>query len=427
MSDDDRRDLQREEHIERLLRQRPRDVSTAPFTAVEARLRRRSSGLLVLVTTATVIAFALVIGSALAERRAASPAVSATPAGSAVTAAATSSSTPSGSPLPSPPSILSDRFGFVWVEEPTGLRIRPESGGSGSTVAALPYGFNQCGCKVSPDGTRLAYWTTRTAPDNIELRILDLAHSAGATTIYAAAPGRRIGAAAWSSDGTGIIFAIEGVNPPGSPVSNPPDTSLLAIDATGGAAQTLDANAGVYVPLGWDRAAGLAAAGISGEGGYMSGYLTVRTRGEPTPQRTAVRDAIYMLSVEVSSDQRYALGVFLEVGRSGGTVRWWRLSDFAAQTPGPQVDSPSGAKWRPGTMEFGWIEGGALQLRDVEGGTMRASGSFPASDYALAAFRQDGSAVVGTGSSGTLVLDISSGRSERIVGSGSIGGAVRLR
>lgn len=427
MSDQDRRDLEREARIERVLRQRPRDLKMPTFTAVEARLRRRTRVPLVLAAGASAIVLALVIGNALADRRAAGPSATSSPAPSAVTKPST---TPSASPAPTvsaPTSILSDRFGFVWVEEPRGLRVRPEAGGSEATIAALPYSFNYCSCKVSPDGTRIAYWTTRTTPDNVELRVVELSRPTQPTTVYTAPSGRRISGAAWSSDGTGILLAVEGVNPPGSPPGSPPDPAFLAIEAGGGAARTLDTNAGVYVPLGWDRTAGIAAAALSGPGGYMTGYITVRTSGDPARKLTAMSESSYVLSVDVSSDQRYALGVFFELGRTGGTVRWWRLDSFAPNTTGsPRLAGPAGAIWRPGTAEIGWIEGDSVQLLDVERLSGRVVGTLPSTGYALASFRHDGSAVAAAGGSATVVLEISTGRTERITGPGHIAGAVRF-
>jgi hypothetical protein len=322
---------------------------------------------------------------------------------------------------------LSDRFGFVWVEEPMGLlRVRPEAGGTGSTIVARPYGFNDCGCKVSPDGTLIAYWINRATPENVDLRVVDLYRPTESTTIYTAPSGQRISGVAWASDGAGILLAVEPVSPPGSPPGNPPGAALLAIDLEGGPARTLDTVAGVYVPLGWDRTAGIAAAALSGEGGYMTGYLTVRTTGDPAPKRTAVRENILVMSVAVSNDQRYALGVFFEQGQADGTVRWWRLADFAPTTGGPMVSAPLGAEWRPGTAEIGWIEGDSLQLLDVESGRGRAAGTFPSTGFALGAFRHDGSAVAATSDSGAVLLEIATGRSEEVTGFGYIAGAVRI-
>lgn len=160
----------------------------------------------------------------------------------------------------------------------------------------------------------------------------------------------------------------------------------------------------------------------------MTGYITVRTSGDPARKLTAVSESIYVMSVEVSSDQRYALGVFFELGQTGGTVRWWRLDSFAPTTTGgPRLPGSSGAMWRPGTAEIGWVEGDSLQLLDVERRSGRVVGTLPSTGYALAAFRHDGSAVAATGGNAAVVLEISTRRIERITGSGSIVEAVRLR
>lgn len=428
---EERRDLEEEARIQRVLRQRPRDLSIPSFTAVETRLRRRTPVPVVLATSAAAILLALILGTAVAERRAATPAASPSPAQSAAPATASTAPEESRTPTASATtSFLSDRFGFVWVDEPRGLlRVRPEAGGSESTIVARPYGFNDCGCRVSPDGTRIAYWINRATPENVELRVVDLSRPTQPTTIYTAPSAQRISGAAWSSDGTGILLAVEGVSPPGSPPGSPPHPALLAIEVGGGAPRTLDTDAGVYVPLGWDKTAGIAAAALSGEGGYMFGYVTVRTSGDPMPRRTAVSEDVYVESVEVSSDQRYALGVFFERGQTGGTVRWWRLADFAPTTTGgPILAGQFGAKWRPGTAEIGWALGRELQLLDIERGATRVAGPLPAGGYAIAAFRYDGSAVVVTTASGSskLLLDLTSGASETISGPGYVAEAVRM-
>jgi hypothetical protein len=323
-------------------------------------------------------------------------------------------------------SVLSDRFGFAWVDERSRrLLVRPETGRGGFEIAEGSYGFSSCSCAVSPDGTRIAFWTNLTP--GVELRVVEVARPIQPATIYRAPDDRRISTAAWSSDGSGILFSLEGVSPPGGPVGNPPNTSLLVIEAGGGTARTLIGGAAgspVYVPLGWDRAANVAAAGESGEGGYMRGYVTVRTAGDPAPQRTYIAEDIVMFSVDVSIDQRYALGLFS--GPSGNTLRWWRLADYGTIQNGPRLDHAVRAKWRPSTNEFAWIEGADLRLMDVGRGTTRAGGALPQTGYSLAAFRRDGSAAIasfGSGSS-TLLLELASGQSEPIGAPGYAAGSV---
>jgi hypothetical protein len=359
------------------------------------RLRR------LLLSAIALIVIALVVSGVIAQRRSSVAEPETTPpitAGSPATTAAAAS-------------VLSDRFGLVWVDERSRqLRVRPETGQGGFDIAAGSYGFSYCSCAVSPDGTRIAYWTA--IPPGVELRVVEVTRPTQQAAIYRAPDDRRISAAAWSSDGSGILFSLEGVPAPGSPVSNPPNTSLLVIEAGGGSARTLIGStrgSPVYVPLGWDRAAGLASAGESGEGGYMRGYVTVRTFGDPAPQRTNIAEDVLMLSVGVSIDQRYAFGLFFDP--SGSTLRWWRLGDYGTIQNGPRLDHAVRPRWRPLTSEIGWIDGDVLQLLDVERGTRRAGAAFPSTGYGLSGFRQDGSAVVGSGPA-MLLLEIGS-RSER--------------
>ena len=359
---------------------------------------------------------AVVVGGIFAERRSAVVEPEPTPPRSSASPMATAPASTAGT------SVASDRFGFVWVDTRSQrLRVMPETGRGGFDLVAQPYRFSWCSCALSPDGTRIAYWTS-IAP-GVELRVVEVAHPTQEATIYRAADDQRISAAVWSNDGTGILFSLEGVSPPGGPVGGVPNSSLLVIEAGGGAARSLvGTNQGnpAYVPLGWDRAAGVAAAGESGEGGYMRGYLTVRTAGDSAPQSMGISETVLMLRVEASADQRFVLGLFDEP--SGSTLRWWKLGDFGTIQSGPRLDHVVRAKWRPLSNEIGWLEGDVLQFLDVERGTRRTGGTFP-SGGSLAAFRQDGSAVL-TGPA-TLV-EIESGRSETISSAGYAVGSVRF-
>lgn len=69
MTDDERRDLTQGERVARVLRRRPRDTQVPPFSVIEARLQRRAPLPLMLSAGVAVILLALVVGSALAERR----------------------------------------------------------------------------------------------------------------------------------------------------------------------------------------------------------------------------------------------------------------------------------------------------------------------------------------------------------------------
>lgn len=335
--------------------------------------------------------------------------------------------TPLLTSVPPTPSALNDRFGFVWVDERSmQLHVRPETGLVGFDLVARSYGVSRCSCAVSPDGTQIVYWTD-IAP-GVELRVVQVARPIPQVTTYRAPDDQRISSAVWSSDGTGILFALEGVDTSGGPPGAVPNSSLLVIEASGGTARALVQNTRggpIYVPLGWDRTAGVAAAGKTGPDGCMTGYLSQRTAGDPAPKETTILEELIVLSVDASADQRFVLGVFSDTSES--TLRWWGLDDFGRVQSGPSVDRLVSVKWRPLSSEVGWIEGGVLHLLDVERGTKRTVGTLPSADYWVAAFRRDGSAVAAGSLSGpATLLEIASGRTETI-NPGSIVSAVRFR
>lgn len=303
------------------------------------------------------------------------------------------------------------------------MNVQPETGQGGFDLPTQAYRFSACSCAVSPDGTRVAYWAGST-PGEIELRIVDVARPGLGTAIYKPPADRRWTALAWSSDGNGILFSLEAWHNPGDPVGNPSGTSLLVIEATGGTARALATGDSTYVPLGWDRAAGVAAAGLSGEGGYMPGYITVRTNGDPAPQRTAMPEQIGMLSVQVSTDQRFVLGVFFTGQRN--TLRWWRLNDPGTMTTAPRPEQSAQPTWRPQSSQIAWVENGTLRLLDVERGVTSSGATFPPGNYTTVAFRADGSAVASAPGSSSVLLDIASSRSAALASPGYIVGSVRF-
>ena len=370
-----------------------------------------------------IVAVALVVVVLLAERSAISQSQPTPPLSTASPRVTPSASATADA------SVLSDRFGFVWAPQ-TGVapaKVQPETGPGGFELPTQDWSFSFCGCAVSPDGTRVAYWVG-FAPGQIELRVVDVARPGLGAAIYRPPDDRRWSALAWSNDGNGILFALEGLHNPGDPVGGPSGTSLHVIEATGGTARMLATGDGAYVPLGWDRAAGVAAAALSGEGGYMTGVLTVRTSGDPAPQRTAMPEQIGVLSVRVSSDQRFVLGVFF-TGQVR-TVRWWKLVDPRAMVAVPIVAQDAQPTWRPLSSQIAWFENGALQLFDVERGLTSSGGTLPPGNYSTLAFRVDGSAVaagVGPSRSPWVLLDITSGGSTALASPGYIVGSVRFR
>ncbi len=376
--------------------------------------RRITVPFLVLSAIALIV-IALVLVGVLNDRRFAGAEPTATPLDSTSPATTAPTSTPTAG-------ILSDRFAFLWIPQrgAAGVNVQPETGQGGFVIPTEEWRFSGCSCAASPDGTRVAYWAG-SSPGTIELRVVDVARPGLATAIYKPPTEQRGTALAWSSDGTGIIFSLEGWPTPGAPVGAVSSTALLVIEATGGAVRTLARDDAVYVPLAWDRVSGVAAAGLTGEGGYMTAYLTAHTAGDPAPRRTAMPEPILVGSVRVSADQRYVLGIFL--AGQAGTLRWWRLADAGAMVTGPKLEvQPT---WRPNSNQIGWVVNQTLQLMDVERGLM-SSAALPPGNYLTLAFRVDGSAVAATSGTSYVLLDIASGRSAALSVDGYIVGAVRF-
>ena len=378
---------------------------TAPFLVLSA---------IALFVIALVVVGLLAARPSAVAKPAATPLDSTSPATSPATTAPTSASAPAG--------VLSDRFGLLWIPPrgATGVNVQPETGQGGFVIPTQEWRFSMCSCAASPDGTRVAYWAGSSS-GTIELRVVDVTRPGLGTAIYKPPAEQRGTALAWSSDGNGILFSLEGWPTPGGPVGAVSSTALLVIEATGGAARTLATGDSLYVPLGWDRGAGVAAAGLSGEGGYMIGYLTARTNGDPAPRRTAMPESILMGSVRVSTDQRYILGMFL--AGQAGTVRWWRLADAGAMVTGPKLEAQPA--WRPQSSQIAWVVNDTLQLLDVASG-VTSSAALPPGHYLTVAFRVDGSAVATTSGTSYVLVDIASGRSAALALSGYIVGSVRF-
>ncbi len=373
--------------------------------------------IVVALSLAALVAVVLVLPGLLAERRSA---VAEPPATSSLTSASPRTTAPASTRGAA--SVLSDSFGFVWAPQQgsLGVTVRPETGQSGFELPTQAWRFSACSCAVSPDGTRVAYWSGSTA-GAIELRVVEVARPGLGNAIYRPPTEQRGTALAWSSDGSGILFSLEGWPNPGDPVGFVSNTSLLVIEATGGTARRLATGGGVYVPLGWDRAAGIAAAGLSGEGGYTTGYIAVRTNGDPAPRLLGMPEG--MGSVQVSTDQRFGFSLFSS--DQGPSLRWWRLADPGAMVTGPRLGQTAGQPtWRPLSSQIAWVENGTLQLLDVERGAITSGGAFPTGTPI--AFRVDGSAAAAASGPSYVLLDIASGQSAALASSGYIIGSVRF-
>jgi hypothetical protein len=364
----------------------------------ETILMRSSRYLLTAGAVMAVLALALIVGFQLSQRQqsAANPSASPTPSASGATAANPSAS-PSGTATApvatnapaSGGAIFNDDFGFVVTAGNAGMRIRSES--SNASVGTFPGVV----FAVSPDGTQIAYFTT-AGPQ--QLRIFRAAGNANEQTLTTLAAGARGGGIAWSSDGTGLVYSIES----GTFIGGGPNSATLNIydlNPDGPHAATIDTqnNTGwVYRPLAWDRTTNLVAAGLTGDGGYMGKYVTVRLNADHSFTAVSADTSsrgMLMGQTHASTDGKFVLGVSL----TSGDLVWWPVNDYGAAKTEPGAGK-RGALWRPGTHEIGFMSGEQLWLGDIDkagaqGLCCTAFSGAPATST-LRMFRADGSAVV---------------------------------
>ena len=413
---------------------------------------RMSRAQLTVVAVIVVLA-ALAVGLLLRDRSVSTAEPSASPTSSAARTAIASPSATATSVVASPGAsaspaaagaIYNDDFGFI-VTEPSRAAMRKES--SDARIAAFTVPLQVAA--VSPDGKRVAYWKfdNGVPGDTAQLRMFSTIGNATEETLMTLPAGQRGGGVAWSSDGAGLLYSTETGNfGVGGDGRNSATLNLWELAAGGRRGTIIDSqtNTGwLYRPVAWDRSANLAAAGLTGEGGAMAFYVTVRINSDNTfnAQRVDTRrlqdlNGMSMGSIRASSDAKFVLGVEGE----SGSIRWWPLADFAANKSQAGAGK-GGALWRPGTHEIGF-KGPSDQfwLGDVDkvgslGLCCTAFSGAPAGSVVVA-FRTDGAAVLlavrGTASEYTLVrlgTDPKSTSGDRVTfkDAGTLVASVRLR
>jgi hypothetical protein len=382
------------------------------------RMTRSRSILVVLVVALAIV---LIVGLQLRDRSAAvaSPSVSptltinATPVVSpsaTATTAATCAAGSCGPPGPAVPAIYNDDFGFVVTggDGPPAGRIRNES-----SSARIGSPFGSQAFAVSPDGKQIAFWTLIFAAGQ-ELHVFSVAGGTEQTLVTLPAD-QRGGGVAWSSDGAGLLYSTEkgnigvGGGPPNSATLNVYE--LAASGRHGTAIDTQTDTGWIYRPVAWDRSVNLAAAGLTGNGGGMAFYVTVRINSDNTFTRQQVDTrsrttfGMSMGSIRASSDAKLVLGVDFD----SGDIKWWPLADIAQSKSQPGAGK-RGALWRPGTHEIGFMSAEQFWLGDVDkagslGLCCTAFSGAPATST-IRSFRVDGTAVVlGVAASNPFLAD----------------------
>jgi hypothetical protein len=415
----------------------PRDAWRGP-TRKESYVMKTSRYVLSAGAIAAVLLVALVAGLAMRNggQGAAVPSVSpapsatSTPSGSAVTSGPTT--TPSGSPSLSP-AVLDDRFGFLVTTAAAKTSLRTETGGPPKGVKpGFRADFDGIGFAVSGSGTSIAYWHTAAgggAPH--ELRIIRVGEDQEQTLMTL--PASQLGGTiVWSEDQSGLLYEVHAVESVGGAGGGPKSSSLESYDLrasqANGRGYGMLTNGRVYAPIAWSRSANLVAAGETGEGGFMSAYVTFTTAilppGQSDSNRAAVADRMVMGTVHASSDARFVLGALLD----SGAIRWWPLSDYAAgRVASASGSSITGAAWQPNTTRFAYVAGDDLVLYDVTSGSA-TSAARGVRGNSVRTFRPDGSAVILVAQSAgdATILELATGQSATVQARGTIGPWVRF-
>lgn len=274
---------------------------------------------------------------------------------------AVSSATATAAITASPPAA--DRFGYVFF-----LASFNENGEQRIVVrrerdATPVFELTGIGPAVSADGKRLAYWRTRptvgdpNGPTTIanDLRVLDVANPSSDRSVLTLPAQSRGGGVVWSNDGQGLLVVTQSRDGTGSVA--PPSYDLLMLDLTTSPPSTRSAGPSLsrgfeYLAVAWDRPGLIAAAVVTGEGGYASDYVTwngsaanpfTRTAIPQEPGATYPGGLLIAGWVQGSDDAKLVMGV----QSSRNVARVWPILDI---TKAEYVRRPAqfAAFWRPG-------------------------------------------------------------------------------
>jgi hypothetical protein len=369
------------------------------------------------------------LGTALIACTTANTAPSASPTLPTASAPAVSAS---ASPSASAAGVLDDRFGFVVSDTNGNATVRSETSDQ-QVMTFMPQGrsWTSLSQTVSPDGRNIAYWAQVNDGPVLHVRPTD---GSAHRVVFTGAKGMYGNAFAWSSDGTGLAVAIDnGCQEICGQQGGQPVAELWTVDLATKASEKV-ASGYYWIPVTWDRAANLIAAGVTGPGGYLTGYHVVDVRQKPAVLRATAFNPTVLGRLKASSDARFVL-LSVDLGTST-TLSWWPLAE-----PQKRQDIGQGgatAEWRPGTSEIWWVgglsppgcrvspcSGTELSAFDVlTGATRTLRGQFGAT---ITGFRVDGSAAMTWqrgGPESILVVDLRAGQTARL----PIGGPfVRLR
>jgi hypothetical protein len=238
----------------------------------------------------------------------------------------------------------------------------------------------------------------------------------------------------WSSDGTGLLYAVQSAELFPGAGGGPRSAALESFDlstpqAPAATNSELRLTSGAwFVPLSWDKAGMLATALVTGEGGGGRNYVTWDRRAQPGSQSVRFTQFPWLVvadTVHASPDAKRLLAIDL----AANVLRIWPAADIAAaDMVGPGAAKLSDARWRPGAAaDVAWVIDQSVGMFTYQSGSSgiihRAQGALR-----IMAFRVDGSGIVlNEQGRGVFFIDTSGQRTELSDFGGFIAGAVLLR
>ena len=380
-----------------------------------------------------VILGAAVTVTALRDRDAAgtqpSPSVPPSPTATAALASPTTSVTASPTPAQV---VLSDRFGFVVHNKDATVRSET-SDAIISSFAPQERSFTFLSRVVSPDGRFVAYWAPAESGPVLHVRSVTGGDDRPVLTGRAEISGN---AFTWSSDSTGLVAAMD--NSCFEGCSGTLLAELWTVDLASGATERV-ATGGIWLPVAWDRTAKVIAAGVTGPGGYLTGYDVFDLRQQPYAVHSTSFRPTVPGRLKASADAHYVL---LSAAAEGGasSLTWWPIAEPEKRST-VEFDGLS-AEWRPGTSEIWWVgarePAGCVEglcvgtqltsLNVVTGARVVRQGRFGS---LLESFRVDGSAAI-IAASGSVrteltLIEVATGRTAAVSINGFLEGAALLR
>ncbi len=221
--------------------------------------------------------------------------------------------TPAATPTPvATPAPGSERYGLI-VDTSAGTSVRSEVEPRELGTLATAY-FNGA---VSPDGGKVAYWETPREGAARVLRLLEGSAPAQPRVVLtlpesevaAVSSGRGV---AWSSDGTGLLIAVDSRDHASGLGADSPSlyATLRHVDLASGSVREIARNErGLWFgPVAWDRARGIAAAVEVGPGGFAPTYVLVRDGAAPIRTPFGMETAPHFVRAAPDASRVFAVG-----------------------------------------------------------------------------------------------------------------------